>query len=132
MNSMELFERRAKLKSTLDDLKAELKGVEEQIETLLLDNARNSLVELGKDFGTTYLNVDGQRVKAVLRKKVTWDQDKLRDALEKMPVDDARHYGKISFTVEERKYNEAPPRVREVLEECRTVEIGGATFTLEK
>lgn len=131
MNSDTLFERRDQLKAEMDGLKAELKDVDEQISNLFLKPAQGALLSQGKDFGTTYLNLGNKKLKAVLRKKVTWDQEALRKALDEMPVDDARHYGKLTFSVEERKYNEAPPRVKELLEECRTVELGGVTFSVE-
>ena len=131
MNSDTLFERRDQLKAKMDGLKAELKDVEQQISDTFLDRAKQSLMTEGKDFGTAHILAGNRKVKAVLRKKVTWDQEALRKALDTMPVDDARHYGKLTFSVEERKYNEAPPRVKELLEECRTVELGGATFSVE-
>ena len=131
MNSDTLFERRDQLKAKMDGLKSELKDIEEQISNTFLDRAKQSLMTEGKDFGTAHILAGNRKVKAVLRKKVTWDQEALRKALDAMPVDDARHYGKLTFSVEERKYNEAPPRVKELLEECRTVELGGATFSVE-
>jgi len=131
MNSDTLFERRDQLKATMDGLKAELKDIEQQISDTFLDRAKQSLMTEGKDFGTAHILAGNRKVKAVLRKKVTWDQEALRKALDTMPIDDARHYGKLTFSVEERKYNEAPPRVKELLEECRTVELGGATFSVE-
>ena len=131
MNSDTLFERRDQLKAKMDGLKSELKDIEQQISDTFLDRAKQSLMTEGKDFGTAHILAGNRKVKAVLRKKVTWDQEALRKALDTMPVDDARHYGKLTFSVEERKYNEAPPRVKELLEECRTVELGGATFSVE-
>ena len=131
MNSDTLFERRDQLKAKMDGLKAELKDIEEKISDTFLDRAKQSLMTEGKDFGTAHILAGNRKIKAVLRKKVTWDQEALRKALDAMPVDDARHYGKLTFSVEERKYTEAPPRVKELLEECRTVELGGATFSVE-
>ena len=131
MNSNELFERRDEIKFIIADLREELKDIEEQISNTFLDRAKQSLMTEGKDFGTAHILAGNRKIKAVLRKKVTWDQEALRKALDAMPVDDARHYGKLTFSVEERKYNEAPPRVKELLEECRTVELGGATFSVE-
>ena len=131
MNSDTLFERRDQLKAKMDGLKAELKDVEQQISDTFLDRAKQFLMTQGKDFGTAHILAGNRKVKAVLRKKVTWDQEALRKALDEMPVDDARHYGKLTFSVEERKYNEAPPRVKELLKECRTVELGGVTFSVE-
>jgi hypothetical protein len=41
-----------------------------------------------------------------------------------MSPENAQHYGKLTFAVEERKFTAAPPAIREELEECRTVQVG--------
>lgn len=130
MDSNELFERRDELKVILAELRAELKDVEEQISDMWLSVARDALRADGKDFGTTYIVAGNRKLKAVVRKKVTWDQDELGKALQEMPENEARHYGKLTLAVEERKYTTAPPSIKEVLEPCRTVEVGG--FTIEE
>ena len=130
MDSNELFERRDELKVIIAELRAELKDVEEQISDMCLSVARDALRADGKDFGTTYIVAGNRKLKAVVRKKVTWDQDELGKALQEMPENEARHYGKLTLAVEERKYTTAPPSIKEVLEPCRTVEVGG--FTIEE
>jgi hypothetical protein len=130
MDSNELFERRDELKVIVAELRAELKDVEEQISDMWLSVARDALRADGKDFGTTYIVAGNRKLKAVVRKKVTWDQDELGKALQEMPENEARHYGKLTLAVEERKYTTAPPSIKEVLEPCRTVEVGG--FTIEE
>ena len=130
MDSNELFERRDELKVIIAELRAELKDVEEQISDMWLSVARDALRADGKDFGTTYIVAGNRKLKAVVRKKVTWDQDELGRALQEMPENEARHYGKLTLAVEERKYTTAPPSIKEVLEPCRTVEVGG--FSIEE
>lgn len=130
MDSNELFERRDELKVIVAELRAELKDVEEQISDMWLSVARDALRADGKDFGTTYIVAGNRKLKAVVRKKITWDQDELGKALQEMPENEARHYGKLTLAVEERKYTTAPPSIKEVLEPCRTVEVGG--FTIEE
>ena len=68
--------------------------------------------------------------KAKIGKKVTWDQEKLFDQLNKMSPENAKHYGKLVVSVEERKYTAAPPDIKNQLEDCRTVEIG--SFSIEE
>lgn len=130
MNSSELLERRDELKEIIAGLRAELKGVEEEISDTWLTVARDALRADGKDFGTTYIVAGNKKLKATVRKKVVWDQDELGNVLQKMPEDDARHYGKLTLAVEERKYTQAPPAIKAVLEPCRTVEVGG--FSIEE
>jgi hypothetical protein len=56
----------------------------------------------------------------------------LRETLETMSDEDARHYGKLTFAVEERKFTAAPPAIKRILEECRTIENGRFTVELEE
>ena len=103
MNSRELFERREELKYVMADLKVELKDVEQQISDTFLNQTRDALRADGKDFGTTYIIAGNKKLKAKISKKVVWDQNELGVALESMPEEDARHYGKLVLSVEERK-----------------------------
>ena len=130
MNSRELFERREELKYVIADLKVELKDIEQQISDTFLDQARDALRADGKDFGTTYIVAGNRKLKATVRKKVVWDQDQLGNVLQSMPEQDARHYGKLTLAVDERKYTAAPPAIRDILEPCRSVEVGG--FSIEE
>jgi len=130
MNSRELFERRDELKHVISEMREELKDVEQQIHDTFFVQATDALRADGKDFGTTYIVAGNRKLKATVRKKVVWDQDELGNVLQAMPEDDARHYGKLTIAVEERKYTAAPPAIKAVLEPCRTVEVGG--FTIEE
>ena len=131
MNSRELFGRRDELKAAISKLRGDLKGVEEELSDTYLHHARDVLYAEGKDFGTAHI-VDGNRkIKAVVSKKISWDQDGLREALGTLSDEDARHYGKLTFAVEERKFTNAPPAIRSVLEKCRTTEVGRFTVELD-
>ena len=124
MNSRELFERRDELKDVISGLRIELKDVEEQLSDTFLPLAKDVLRSNGKDFGTAQIAVGNQRLKVTVGKKVSWDQDMLRDVLNTMSPEDAQHYGKLTFAVEERKFTAAPPAIRNELQDCRTVEVG--------
>lgn len=130
MNSRELFERRQELKYIIADLREELADVEEQLYDTFYIQTTDALRADGKDFGTTYIVAGNRKLKATVRKKVTWDQDKLGNVLQSMPEEDARHYGKLTLAVDERKYTAAPPAVKDMLEPCRSVEVGG--FAIEE
>ena len=108
MESRELFDRREELKHVISELRIELKDVEEQL----------------SDFGTAQIAEGNHRLKVTVGKKVTWDQDKLRDTLNNMSPENAQHYGKLTFAVEERNFTAAPPAIKEELEGCRTVAVG--------
>jgi hypothetical protein len=132
MESRDLFEVRKVLKASMADLKDQLKEVEEKLSSTYLPKAKELLGYDGKDFGTINIFHGNDTIKAVLSKKVTWDQDMLRSALETMSEEDARHYGKLTFAVEERKFTAAPPTIQRVLEECRTTDVGRFTIEIEE
>ena len=124
MNSRELFDRREELKHVISEMRTELKDVEEQISDTFLPIAKDVLRANGKDFGTAQIAEGNHRLKVTVGKKVTWDQAKLRDTLNNMSPENAQHYGKLTFAVEERNFTAAPPAIKEELEDCRTVAIG--------
>jgi len=132
MKSRELFERREELKSVINQLKGELNDVENELSCTYLSRARDALHEEGKDFGTAHILDGNRKIKAVLSKKISWDQDGLRRALGELSEEDARHYGKMTFAVEERKFTAAPPTIKRILENCRTTEVGRFTVELDK
>ena len=124
MESRELFERREELKHVIGEMRIELKDVEEQLSDTFLPVAKDVLRANGKDFGTAQIVEGNQKLKVTIGKKVTWDQDKLRNTLNNMSPENAQHYGKLTFAVEERNFTAAPPAIKEELEGCRTVEVG--------
>ena len=124
MDSRELFDRRDELKHVISELRIELKDVEEQLSDTFLPLAKDVLRANGKDFGTAQIAEGNHRLKVTVGKKVTWDQDKLRDTLNNMSPENAQHYGKLTFSVEERNFTAAPPAIKEELEGCRTVAVG--------
>jgi len=128
--SNQLLERREELRTIIDGHKKELSDINEKIQNTWYLQVRDALRAVGKDFGSTTIMSGNKKLKATIRKKVTWDQDKLRDQLNKMSPENAKHYGKLVFSVEERKYTAAPPDIKNQLEDCRTVEMG--TFSIEE
>tara|TARA_R110000764_G_scaffold120125_1_gene207952 strand:- start:488 stop:889 length:402 start_codon:yes stop_codon:yes gene_type:complete len=131
MNSLTLFERRDELKAGIVQLRDELKDVELQLSDLFLPLARDSLRADGKDFGTAHIVEGNVAMKANVGKKVTWDQDVLRDTFNSMTPENAQHYAKLTYAVEERKYTTAPPAIKSTLEDARTTEVGRFTVEIE-
>jgi len=131
MNSLTLFERRDELKAGIVQLRDELKDVELQLSDLFLPLARDSLRADGKDFGTAHIVEGNVRMKANVGKKVTWDQGALRDTFNSMTPENAQHYAKMTYAVEERKYTTAPPAIKSTLEAARTTEVGRFTVEIE-
>lgn len=92
--------------------------------------AQEALMRDGRDTGTVHL-ADGRFDVAVTRpKKVKWDDAKLRAALDQLDPEEARHFAKVTISIDERKFAAATPAVQAVLAQARTVETGKATYAL--
>ena len=134
MDDQKLIESRKSLERDMESLKKDLQTINEVFEHKYGNTARDKLREAGKDFGSTsFMIANNIKLNATFRKKVEWDQAGLMTTLDTdMDADDARHYGKISVTIEERKYTSAPPAIKALLEPHRTVDLAGVSFKLEE
>jgi len=133
MSDSNLIKSRKSLEQELERSKEQLKIINEVFEQKFGNTARDRLREQGKDFGSTSIMVTNDiKLNVTMRKKVEWDQVGLMATLDTMDQQEARHYGKISVTVEERKYSTAPPSIKALLEPHRTVDLAGVTFKLEE
>ena len=134
MDDQKLIESRKSLEKDMESLKKDLQTINEVFEHKYGNTARDKLREAGKDFGSTsFMIANNIKLNATFRKKVEWDQAGLMTTLDtQMNADDARHYGKISVTIEERKYTNAPPAIKSLLEPHRTVEMSSTTYELEE
>ena len=125
MNDQELLQAKVALKRDIDRQKKEMEELNSLLQARIFSEARDELQRDGKDFGTTTIfSEQDQKVKVAINKKVTWDQQALRDAFDSMDAEDARHYAKVTYSVDERKYTNAPPAIVEKLQPARTVEQG--------
>jgi len=135
MDTKNLFQHRNELKEKYDIAKKELALINEVLDAKHYNEARNELASQNKNFGTVIISTDSNhlQMKVNVKKKVSWDQAGLMTTLDtQMDADDARHYGKISVTIEERKYTNAPPAIKALLEPHRTVEMASTTYELEE
>ena len=125
MNDQELLQAKVALKRDIDRQKKEMEELNSLLQARFFSEARDELQRDGKDFGTTTIfSEQDQKVKVAINKKVTWDQQALRDAFDSMDAEDARHYTKVTYSVDERKYTNAPPAIVAKLQPARTVEQG--------
>ena len=130
-NSIEsLYHYKEDLKKELDKVKQKINDFNVILAERYQNEARDRLSEEGKDYGTVTINEDGYKVKVTLSKKVTWDQEGLAIAFTEMNPDDARHFAKLTYSVEEKKYNAAQPAIKAKLQEHRGVELKGTTIDI--
>jgi ABC-type sugar transport system ATPase subunit len=131
MNDQELLQAKVALKRDIDRQKKEMEELNSLLQARFFSEARDELQRDGKDFGTTTIfSEQDQKVKVAINKKVTWDQQALRDAFDSMDAEDARHYAKVTYSVDERKYTNAPPAIVAKLQPARTVEQGTVNVDL--
>jgi len=120
----DVFRYREDLKQQLEHIKNKQADMNKQLELRFGNYAKEKLNNENKDYGSTTLNEGGFKVKVTLRQKVTWDQDGLvQTFMNDLSEDDAKHYAKITYGVDERKYNSAPPAIKDKLQKHRTVQL---------
>ena len=127
----DVFRYREDLKQQLEHIKNKQADMNKQLELRFGNYAREKLNNENKDYGSTTLNEGGFKVKVTLRQKVTWDQDGLvQTFMNDLSEDDAKHYAKITYGVDERKYNSAPPAIKDKLQKHRTVQVVGTSVDI--
>lgn len=96
------------------------------------EQARESLLDSGRDFGTQHL-VDGPvHIKFELSKKVSWDQKKLNQLAERIVAggDQVADYIDVKLSVAESRFKNWPAPLQSQFATARTVAAGKPTFTL--
>jgi hypothetical protein len=125
----------------LDDLaeqKASLTLIEDKVRNALDRKygarARQRRAEENKDTGTVRFEDNGFVIIADLPKRVKWDQDKLKHAVEIIRTgwgDDPAEYVKTKLDVSEAAFANWPRPVRELFVPARTVETGRPVYRIE-
>lgn len=125
----------------IDDLaeqKASLALIEDKLRNALDRKygarARQRRAEEGKDVGVVRFEDNGFVVIADLPKRVKWDQEKLKHAIEIIRTgwgDDPADYVKVKLEVSEAAFANWPRPVRELFMPARTVETGRPVYRIE-
>jgi hypothetical protein len=125
----------------MDDLaeqKAALAHVEDKLRCALDRKygarAQQRRAEENKDTGTVRFEDNGFVIVADLPKRVKWDQDKLKHAVEIIRTswgDDPADYVKAKLEVSEAAFANWPRPVRELFIPARTVETGRPVYRIE-
>ena len=124
-------EHRDSLKAQIASLQAQLKITSNTLQDMYEDTARMQLAQQGKDFGQTTINTETHKVSLDFRKRVEWDQDKLKSVLDSLDPDTARHYATIKLSIAEAKFQNAPPEIKAALSEARTVHLQGVSVDIQ-
>ena len=85
MSDHELLQAKLSIKREIDRQKKKMEELNGYLNDRYFSVAREDLQRQGKDFGTTTVFSDQEdKVKVSIAKKVTWDQQALRDAFDSM------------------------------------------------
>lgn len=126
----DLIEKLKEKRAALAVAKAECDKAEADLQLAISDNIKGAYKEKGEPFGT--VEVFPGLLKCITPKKVTWDQDALRELAEAIDAagDEVEEYIKVSYDVSETKYNAWPEEIRESFEPARTVAPGKIRFEI--
>ena len=96
------------------------------------EQARDALLDSGRDFGTTHLQDGALHIKFELPKKVSWDQKQLAAIAQRIVAagDKLEDYIDLKYLVSESRFNHWPEGLREQFAGARTVAAGKPSFTL--
>ena len=124
------------IETHLNDLTTWTKKVQSRLHAALDqrygEQARESLVDSGRDFGTTNLQDGPLHIKFELPKKVTWDQKQLAAIAQRIVAsgDKLEDYIDLKYAVSESRFTNWPEGLREQFASARTVAAGKPGFTL--
>lgn len=92
---------------------------------------QDMLVDSGRDTGQVSLFDNEYKITRSVGKEVTWDQNKLIEALDQIPTQIAKDLVKATFRINERKYLSCSNEIKEKLLASRTVMPRKPTYKIE-
>ena len=92
---------------------------------------QDMLVDSGRDTGQVSLFDNEYKITRSVGKEVTWDQNKLIEALDQIPTQIAKDLVKATFRIKERKYLSCSNEIKEKLLAARTVMPRKPTYKIE-
>ena len=124
------------IETHLADLSAWTKKIQARLHAALDqrygEQAREAILESGRDFGTTHLMDGALHIKFELPKKVTWDQKQLAAIAQRIVAsgDKLEDYIDLKYAVSESRFTNWPEGLREQFASARTVAAGKPSFAL--
>lgn len=105
--------------------------LEDGLQLKYLDSAISALKGTGRNTGVIRFKDGPCTILAEIPKKVIWEQDKLVQALDKLPLHERARSVKTIYAIDERKYTAWPDHLKDLFAEARTLKIGKPTFQLK-
>jgi hypothetical protein len=129
----EAVERLNEITEEMDALKQEKKALEEILIASAISQFEAELKRKGKTHGAITVTLDdGLQLTLERKQTVTWDQEKLQNIYECLPIETAANIIEIKMNVPERVYAAiSDPDLLKDLKEARTTKIGDATVKVK-
>lgn len=118
----------------LSELKLTRKALEAELLSMTVDDVVEQLSSSEYGCGTANLDIDGYKLKVIRAKKVSWNQDKLKEVRQKIIDSEANpdEYIKMELKVSETAYKNWPSNIQSAFEPARTVMPAPITFKYER
>lgn len=113
-------------------LKASRERMHAALEQRYGEQARQTLMEAGQDFGTTHLADGAIRITVEIPKRVRWDQAQMAEIARRIVAsgDQLDQYIDVEFSVPETRFNAWPETLKQPFKDARTVKAGKAVFRI--
>lgn len=108
------------------------KALHEAFERRYAGKASEALLADGRDTGTVHLTDGSYDVTVTRPKRVKWNQNALKDVMDRLNPETARHIATVEIKIDERRYEALMERDKDALRLARTVETGKATYALSE
>lgn len=129
----DLYDARQRIQSQMQALKTQLSVIDNAILSRYETQVKAVFTREDKQHGSVRLMAeDGIELKAEISKKVTWDNDALRNVAGRMNWDEASRIFKITFEVPEKIYKTLPDELRQEVDKARKTTYGDIKITPEK
>lgn len=126
MTMQKIIQERFDLLRQVEQIKARLEGLDDQIFEQVQDRV--------KPQGSTTIKENGHKIVVSIPMRTTWDEDKLRSIADNIRQhgDDPEQYIQYKPTVPESKFKAWPEAIRKVFEPARTIKPGKRSIKVEK
>lgn len=122
------------LDAQLSELKDKKDNLQKQVNTLIGEDIRRQLAANDYGCGTATIETEEYKIKAVVAKKVDWDQPKLAELYERIKAsgDNPGVYMKAEFKVSETAFKTWPTAIQDALLDAREVSQSKPTLKIER
>lgn len=115
-------------------LKTKKEKIQTEVNTLIESDIKDQIGLNDYGCGTATIETEDFKIKAVVTKKVTWNQSKLYDIYGRIKAsgENPLEYLKVKYDVHENKFKNWPTVIQDEFIDARTVEPSKPTLKIER